>query len=206
MSSNSVQCDGTAVGVVLEGRAALLRAGSVSDCDIGISAEGDGFHNVQSMTTSANSIAGIELVSNSTYLTGSTSKSNTGSGLIISGQRSNVFQNTFEENSLSGIQIDGDRSYVTENFCFQNAGSGIVLNDTDNSWIVENASENNGTPGAGTAGIIVNAFDQQYNLIILNVGILNVDYDAQDLNSDPCNSTILRTVLGGEIGRNQGRI
>ncbi|WP_413664832.1 right-handed parallel beta-helix repeat-containing protein [Microbulbifer sp. CNSA002] len=191
MTGYEVQCDGSEVGVLLEGRAALLRGGQVADCEVGVLANGDGFHNIQAVSATANASAGFQLVSNSNYMTACTAQENTGVGLIVSGERNNVFQNTFEENTLSGIQIDGDRSYITENFCFENMGSGIEINDSSNSWIVENASENNGTSGAGAAGILMNGFDQQYNLIILNVGILNEDFDAQDLNSDPCNGTNL---------------
>ncbi|AWF80425.1 hypothetical protein BTJ40_06150 [Microbulbifer sp. A4B17] len=191
MKGHEVQCDSTEIGILIEGRAALLRSGTVSDCEIGILAGGEGFHNIQEVSTSANSYAGFQLDSDSNYMTACTAQNNTGVGLIVSGERNNVFQNSTEGNTSTGIQVDGNRSYITKNFSSGNAGSGIVINDSNNSWIVENAAENNGTSGAGTAGILMNAFDQQYNLIVLNVGILNEDFDAQGLNSDPCNSTNL---------------
>lgn len=189
MEGIEVQCDGTEVGILIKGRAALLRGGTVTGCEIGVLASGEGFHNIQAVSTIANTTAGFKLDSNSNYMTACTAQNNTGVGLIVSGERNNVFQNSIEGNASTGIQVDGNRSYITENFSFENAGSGIEINDSSNSWIVENAAENNGTSGAGTAGILMNAFGQQYNLIILNVGILNQNFDAQDLNSDPCNST-----------------
>ncbi|WP_444927056.1 right-handed parallel beta-helix repeat-containing protein [Microbulbifer sp. TRSA002] len=191
LNGYTLSCDGTTVGILVDGFAAIisggvLQDGFVSNCNTGISVEGSGIHNLFGLNTSGNTSSGIEFVSSNNTLTISNISDNAGTGIIIAGGTNNLFSNDISRNEITGIQVDGSSSIISSNTVSDNTLTGIQINNASSCLISQNTVENNGTQGSNTAGILMELFGQTGNNIVGNTVSGNVDFDLQDDNSAPC--------------------
>ncbi|MCO1336864.1 right-handed parallel beta-helix repeat-containing protein [Microbulbifer sp. OS29] len=180
-----ISCSGSGIGVRILGTGRILNdsvgGNSIESCETGVSAEGNGAHFIQGINAADNTLSGITLTSNSNFVLDSSSNKNAGIGLRVLGDFNQVINSEMSDNLFPGIEIVGNSSVVNSNVTSSNAVSGIVIFGSDNSLIVGNTSNDN-----GTNGILMEAYSQQGNVITGNTTIDNVGNDLSDQNSPPC--------------------
>ncbi|AWF80426.1 hypothetical protein BTJ40_06155 [Microbulbifer sp. A4B17] len=188
MADFTVRCDGAAIGIQIEGVGAFLSNGVVTFCDIGISVDGTGAHNIQEIRVDGADVAGISINSSFNSINQSGIFKNFGSGIIISGDSNNVTACTLLDNLQNGIELNGDRNLIVANEIMRSEFNGIVIGDADGNTVAQNTVAMNGIGGANTAGILIQqkVNEQSGNVVVSNDVFSNIDFDLQDNNSAPC--------------------
>lgn len=105
----TVVCDGTEVGILLEGRGARLRGGVVTSCVLAIWAAGSGDHTIRGVTASASN-----------------------QGLFISSDRNRlVHSNILRGRNDAAVQVDGSNNQLTFNSVAGSDDRGFEINGND---------------------------------------------------------------------------
>ncbi|MCO1336278.1 right-handed parallel beta-helix repeat-containing protein [Microbulbifer sp. OS29] len=196
LNGHSVNCDAlVGTGIFLDGTAASVYNGEVFNCQNGIQPDGNGFHNIQNISTYSNTY-GIYLTGNNNSITQTTIFKNS-LAIYVIGDNNSILFNDINNNSGTGIFIDSntttknENTLVSQNTIYQNSFSGILIGQSNSNLIVQNRIYENGTAGIGidTGGIVLINLNQSNNRIIGNSVIDNVIYDLIDENVDACSSS-----------------
>ncbi|MCO1335951.1 right-handed parallel beta-helix repeat-containing protein, partial [Microbulbifer sp. OS29] len=185
MNNYNIECDGTAVGVEMDGAVGYLTGGgTILSCERGVRVAGDGFHNILEVSAISNNFLGIELISDFNFVGYSIATGNGNTGVLVSGERNTLLSNDLGQNSLIGIQVDGDWSNVSQNNVSDNLLWGIYISASNRGSYTQNNVQMN-----GSVGIYMDASGQMYNNIIGNVAVNNPDFDLRELSVDACDNT-----------------
>lgn len=109
----TVVCDGTVVGVLLEGTGARLRNGAVTGCDLAVWVAGDGNHRIDRLTASASN-QGVFVESDRNRLS-----------------RSNVLRGLND----AAVQVNGSDNHLRFNNIAGSTDQGFEINGNDNRII-----------------------------------------------------------------------
>ncbi|AWF81567.1 hypothetical protein BTJ40_12445 [Microbulbifer sp. A4B17] len=198
----TVSCNGSGVGIRLEGTAANLTGGALQDgvitnCGAGMVVLGD-FHNIVGVNVMDNQSLGILFPANNSNLIQSVIINNAGVGVVVTGINNNVSYNEVGQNEFEGIRLEdiASGSVVVNNHVYSSLNSGIVI-ESSNNLIAQNFVEDN---GPGDAGIYMPALGQSGNRILGNQAENNLAFDLQDLNSAPCLNTWIGNVFDTSDG------
>ncbi|WNZ57584.1 NosD domain-containing protein [Microbulbifer sp. MKSA007] len=186
----SLSCDGLAgTGILLEGTTAVLinsqaSSGIITSCDIGVSVEGSGLHNVIGVTTQENGSLGMSVSSSRNIVSGSINDFNFGNGIIVLGDWNSFFEVSATSNGEGGIIISGDNNQVFQSTARNNTFSGIAIQDANYTNIILNTTSSN-----NEYGISVSNFGQVGNFVTGNTAESNDIDDLFDDNTPACVGT-----------------
>ncbi|WP_444942410.1 NosD domain-containing protein [Microbulbifer sp. ZKSA004] len=186
MAEYTLRCDGSAVGIQIDGVAAFLSNGVVTLCDIGISLDGTGAHNIQAIRVDGTDISGIAVNSSFNSVIQSGIFKNSGTGIFITGDNNNVSSSSILDNLENGIQLEGNNNLIVSNEISRSTLNGILIGKADGNTVAQNTVSMSGIGGANTAGILLELLGQSGNVIVGNTVFSNIDFDLQDNNSSPC--------------------
>ncbi|WP_444929848.1 right-handed parallel beta-helix repeat-containing protein [Microbulbifer sp. SSSA002] len=185
LNGHTVSCDGDSTGIRLSGFNRVLHdstgLGSVENCNNGVSAEGEGGHQIVDINTTGNFISGITLSSSNNSLKTSIANANLGIGIRVIGDGNHVRSSEATGNSLQGIKVTGASNYIRLNTASNNTQSGIAISGGTGSLISENLAEDN-----HTHGIILLGDGEVGNMVADNVASNNTYTDLSDRSTLPC--------------------
>ncbi|AWF80968.1 hypothetical protein BTJ40_09175 [Microbulbifer sp. A4B17] len=193
LNGHTIDCvsQTSGVGVLLSGRAAFLSGGAlengiVSGCIVGVSAEGEGFHNIQGVNVIGGNLGiAVSSSNSSVFQSNVTGSESVGVGLESD---NSIFINNTITGCPIGLALDECSScLVSNNHVFQNFQFGIVVDgNTVNNLILQNRVELNGNENEMSAGILLGVNNVNGNIIAGNIAINNVGFDLYDSNDDAC--------------------
>ncbi|WP_444916421.1 NosD domain-containing protein [Microbulbifer sp. JMSA003] len=186
MAEFTLRCDGSAVGIQIDGVSAFLSNGVVTLCDIGISIDGAGSHNIQTIRVDGADISGISVNSSFNSIIQSGIFKNNGTGIFIAGDNNTISSSSILDNLENGIQLEGSRNLIVSNDISRSTLNGILIGKADGNTVAQNTVSMSGIGGANTAGILLELLGQSGNVIVGNTVFSNIDFDLQDNNSSPC--------------------
>ncbi|MCO1335061.1 hypothetical protein MO867_12020 [Microbulbifer sp. OS29] len=187
LNDHVVTCNGTDVGILLDGQAASLQGGvsqngTVGNCATGISVEGKGFHSIQGVVLMNNGLTGIEIISDQNSVSLSSSENNGDTGITISGARNSLLL-VAAENNVTGILVDGDYTSITQSSASFNSGVGIDVLNANYSSFIQNTMDGN-----LDFGLLMGGNGQVGNLVTGNTAMGNGE-DLFDGNNPACVGT-----------------
>ncbi|WP_444911428.1 right-handed parallel beta-helix repeat-containing protein [Microbulbifer sp. PAAF003] len=196
MAGYHLSCDGSGIGIQLKDSDRVLEdtvgGSTITNCNNGVSAEGDGSHQIFDITASSNSIAGIALWSSGNTVEASDASGNGGMGIRVMGDGNRVRYSVASSNGLQGIKIVGDNTLIRFNETILNMSSGIVIDSGDGGIVANNLSDNN-----GVNGIMMLGLGQVGYLIIGNTAENNAGADLADHNHPACTGNVwIRNTFG----------
>jgi parallel beta-helix repeat protein len=163
-------------GIILVGKKAQLRNGTVVGCHHNVMLEDRGRHTVENVTARGAVLDGFQLHTPRNRLHGSTAVDNGDDGVQISGQKNEVAGSVFEGNVEDGIDIlDGSRHRLLDNDASGNGDDGIDVTG-NRSKLVGNESTDNADAGIRVGG--------QQNKVLGNTATGNGGWDLE--GTEPC--------------------
>jgi parallel beta-helix repeat protein len=118
----------TAAGIVVVGKRATVRNGTVQLCSTGVRLLGEGAHRVEQITV-ATSDGGFSLP---------------GDGFVVDSDANRLIGNTAVQNGGNGFHVTGSRNQFTGNFAFFNRGIGFNVSFGDRNVFKKNRAQDNG--------------------------------------------------------------
>jgi len=197
LGGHTVSCadtDGDGIlpyGIVLVGKKAQLRNGTVTGCYHNVMLEDRGRHTVENVTAEGAFNDGFQLHSPRNSLSGSAALGNGDDGIQIAYQKNKVSGNVAEGNVEDGIDIvEGVRHKLTDNSASGNGDDGVDVGG-DRNKLVGNASTVNGDTGIRVGGV--------RNSVLANTSTGNGGWDI--LGVEPCTANRYRdNVYGAAAG------
>ncbi|WP_444931883.1 right-handed parallel beta-helix repeat-containing protein [Microbulbifer sp. SSSA002] len=186
----TLSCDGSAIGILLDGSFAGLSnsqpsSGTIRACDTaGISVEGTGFHTIVGVTTSENGALGVSVSSDNNFFNSSSHTDNQDTGIYISGDENSFFSVDASGNLAAGIAIFGDYTRISQSIADNNDIVGIILINANYTSVIQNTASSN-----GEYGILVDDTGPVGNIILGNQAQSNIIRDMFDDSSSPCVGT-----------------
>ena len=141
-------------GIVLVGKKAAVRNGTVSGCWHGVVAAGSGKHTIEGVTVTASYQDGVYVPEDSAKnrISGITSIANLDDGFEIRGSKNAVSSSVAQGNGEDGIDlVDGTANKVTSNTASGNADDGIDVGG-DRNKVQHNTVDGNGGVGITVHG------------------------------------------------------
>jgi parallel beta-helix repeat protein len=182
LGGHTVSCadtDGDGIlpyGIVLIGKKAQLRNGTVVGCYHNVMLEDGGRHTVENVTAEGAVYDGFQLHSPRNSLSGSAAIGNGNDGVQIAYSKNKVAGNVAEANVEDGIDVvDGSRHQLTDNSVSGNGDDGVDVGGNRNK-VVGNESTANGDTGIRVGG--------RGNRVLGNTATGNGGWDL--LGSEPC--------------------
>jgi parallel beta-helix repeat protein len=178
-------------GIVLVGKKAQLRNGTVTGCYHNVILDDQGRHTVENVTAQGALMDGFQLSSPRNRLYGSSALGNGDDGVQISDLKNKLAGNVAEGNGEDGIDVvDAARNSLTGNAVSGNGDDGVDVFG-DRNKLVGNESTANADSGIRVGGA--------RNKVLANTATDNGGYDI--LGSEPCTSNRYRdNVYGSASG------
>lgn len=145
-----------ATGIVVTGRRATVRNGSVTGCKAGMEIAGDGHHRVERLVATSNVEAAFRIGSDANVLRGNTGAGTTnGIDFVVHGARNLLDGNTTSAAELAaapiGFRVTGDANRLRGNSSADHRQWGFLIDFPHQ----RNVLQNNVAAGNGSAGIEV---------------------------------------------------
>lgn len=141
-------------GVVLSGKKAQVRNGTIVGCYAGVYVDDTGKHRVEGLTVTRSWRDGIYVASDSSKnrIAGNILVANGDDGMEVRGDKNKITGNMAQDNGEDGIDItSADKNSITRNTATGNADDGIEASGTANK-VSGNTSNGNGGWGIAIIG------------------------------------------------------
>lgn len=169
-------------GIVLLGKKARLRNGTVVGCRFGVALLGTGKHRVEGVTSRGNVQDGINVVSSKNKVSGNTTPDND-DGIQVDGDKNKLTSNVANDNREDGIDIlNADKNKLTGNTASGNADEGFEITGTKNK-LTANTAIGNFSNGIDVDGV--------KNRIIRNTATGTIN-GPDIIDTAPCGSNVWR--------------
>jgi parallel beta-helix repeat protein len=196
LGGHTVSCadtDGDGVlpyGIVLVGKKAQLRNGTVTGCHHDVVLADRGRHTVENVTAESAVFDGFLIDSSRNRVTGSSALGNGDDGFQIGGQKNKLYGNVAEGNVEDGLDIvEGGRHKLTGNTISGSGDDGLDIGG-DGNKLVENESTANVDTGIRVGGV--------RNGVFANTATGNGGWDI--LGIEPCTVNRYRDNVYGTAG------
>jgi parallel beta-helix repeat protein len=171
-------------GIVLVGRKARVRNGTVRGCFVGVWLAGAGRHDVRGVTAAGSGKHGVYVESDAarSRLAGNTAADNGDDGFHVRGDRTVLGGNVAERNHEDGIDLaDVERARLVGNTARDNGDNGCEVDGA------RNLARGNTITGNGEVGLVVRG---GRNRIIGNTATANAGADAA--TTEACSANVYR--------------
>jgi hypothetical protein len=163
-------------GIILVGKKAQLRNGTVAGCHHNVMLEDRGRHTVENVTAEGAFLDGFQLDSPRNRLSASFALGNGDDGIQIAASKNEVAGSLSEGNVEDGIDVvEGSRHRIQDNDAFANGDDGIDVGGS-RTKLIGNESTDNGGSGIRVGG--------QKNRVLGNTATGNGGWDLE--GSEPC--------------------
>jgi parallel beta-helix repeat protein len=178
-------------GIVLVGKKAQLRNGTVVGCYHNVLLEDKGRHTVENVTAEGALFDGFQLDSQRNRFSGNTARANGDDGIQVSAPKNALSGNVAEGNGEDGIDVVGaGRNKLTDNAVSNNSDDGLEVGG-DRNKLLGNDSTANADAGIRVGGA--------RNKVLANTATGNGGWDIE--GSEPCTANVFRdNVYGAATG------
>ncbi len=175
-------------GIVLVGKKAQLRNGTVTGCYHNVMLEDRGRHTVENVTAEGAAVDGFQLHSSRNRFYGNTALGNGDDGIQIADQKNKLSGNVAQGNVEDGIDVvAGGRHKLSDNAASGNGDDGVDVGG-DRNKLVGNESTANADTGIRVGG--------ERNSVLANTATGNGGLDIQGI--EPCTANKYRDNVFGQ--------